>query len=139
MKKVIAISFALILLVSNISLTIGAHYCGGEVVKTRIMLGETHLDCGMAEMDETCNDFAGHGLEFDKPPCCENRYQTFQVDNDFNSYPPLSILNVDFIIALVHSDIVVALFSKAKNSFYTDYSPPPLIKDLPVLFRTFLI
>jgi hypothetical protein len=62
-------------------LTIGTHFCGGEAVERKILFGETHLGCNMPNMEEPCN-ILQRLIMMDvltKVPCCQNKYQTFQV------------------------------------------------------------
>jgi hypothetical protein len=130
-------------------LTIGTHFCGGEAVETKILFGETHLGCEMPDMAETC-DIPGescdvsHGhlaqdIYFDKVTCCENVYQTFQVTNEFVNDVTPPFLHVNVAVAFIYTTLNLDLFSKSTPQFYTEYNPPPLEKDLLILFQTFLI
>ncbi len=56
--------------------------------------------------------------------CCENHYQTFEIDDDYHSSFAQLILNLDFVIALVHTFLNIALFSETEKSPYAHYSPP---------------
>jgi len=50
MRRVFAIFFALLLLVTNSGVAFASHYCGGKAVKTNISFGQNELSCGMPEM-----------------------------------------------------------------------------------------
>jgi len=142
MKKGFSILFSFILLVSHIYLTTGTHYCGGKAVESKILFGETHLGCGSMEMEEPCDvsektDYKG--VSFEKVPCCENKYHIFQTTDEFVKDVASKSLHVDFTVAFIYTTLNPDLFPKSTHQFYTDYIPPPLEKDIQVLFQTFLI
>ena len=142
MKQIFSILFSLILMTSNSYLTIGTHFCGGEAIESKILLGETHLGCEMIDMVEPCNDSENSNkneTNFDKTPCCENKYQTVQSTNEYvKDATPIS-LNVDFAIAFVYTTLNLDLFPNSTQHFYTECHSPPIEKDIQVLFQTFLI
>lgn len=142
MRKVLSIILAVVLFASHANVTFGTHFCGGMAVKTKIILGETHLDCSMIDMEESCDvrverDYSED--RFEKAPCCENEYHSVQTTDEFVKDAALQFLNVDFAAALIFVTLSLDLFPSASHQFYTDYIPPLVEKDLPVLFQTFLI
>ena len=139
MKKIVAISLAFILLFSNLGFAVGTHYCGGEEVMSRFLLGESALSCGMAAMESNCDSDHGDGLSFSKSGCCENEYRSFQVDDNYHPELVKLVQNFSFAVAFFYTDYFTGLFPSVEKTFYSDYSPPPLEKDLRVLFQTFLI
>ena len=136
MKRILAIFLALILLTTNIGLAMATHYCGGEAVKTQLMLGHGHLDCDMSGMDMGAENT-------EKGPkaknCCENQYQTFEIDGDYHPGFAQLIFNLDFVVALVHTFLSIAPVPETEKSPYAHYSPPLLLRDIPVLNQVFLI
>jgi hypothetical protein len=142
MKRVFSILMAVTLLASYISLTIGTHYCGGEVVESKLIYGGTHLSCSMPDMVESCDhsekpDY--NDVRFDKAPCCENEYQTVQVTDEFvQDTAPLSF-NIYFVAKLIYTSLSPDLFSKPVRPIYTEYFPPPSDKNIQALFQTFLL
>lgn len=131
-----------ILLSSHVNLTLGTHFCGGTAVKTKIILGESHLGCGMMDMEIPCSDSEHYGNEqvrFDKVPCCKNEFQTIQSTDDFVKGATQTVVNIDFAVAFLHTALFMDLFPKNTHRFRTEYISPPLEKDIQVLFRTFLI
>ena len=124
------------------SLAIGTHFCGGESVETKIMLGKTHLGCGMMDMEEPCDDTEkadNKGVSFDKLPCCENEYQTVQSTIEFVKDAAQVSFNVDFATALIYTTLHVDLFPKSTHHLNSVFTSPPIEKDVQVLFQTFLI
>jgi len=142
MKQALAIILSILLLSSHMYLTMGTHFCGGEAVVTKIILGETHLGCGMMDMEEPCDD-SGHSnhnqLSYNNIPCCQNEFKTIHGTNDFIKDAVQIAFNVDFTLAFIYTTINLDLFPKSTHQVYTEYISPPLEKDIQVLFRTFLI
>ena len=141
-KKSFSILLSFILLASPMYLLIGAHFCGGKVVETKVLFGETHLACEMPVMEEPCDDYEKANkseVNFDKLPCCENEYQTIQLTSEFVKEAAQLSFNVDFAVAFVYTTLKLDLFPNSTHQFYTEYNPPPLEKDIQVLFQTFLI
>lgn len=130
------------LLASHMNLAIGTHFCGGEAIETKIMLGDAQLGCGMPDMEEPCDDSEKSNtneVHFENVPCCENEYQTVQVTDEFVKNTALQSFNVDFVLAFIYTNLNLDLFPKSAHQFYTEYISPPLEKDIQVLFQTFLI
>ncbi len=141
MKQIFSILFSFILLASHINLTMGTHLCGGETVESKIMFGETHLGCGMAEMEDPCDNSEytnNDQVSFDKFPCCANEFQTIQSTDEFIKDAQTTI-NVDFAVEYIYSTLNLDLLTKTTNQFHTEYNSPSIEKDIQVLFQTFLI
>lgn len=142
MKQFFPIVLSIILLASQINLTMGTHFCGGEAVETKIMLGETHLDCGMMDMGEPCDNSEhtnNNQASFNNIPCCQNEFQTIQGTDDFVKDAAQIVFNVDFSVAFIYTMLNFDLFPSSTNNIYTEYISPPVEKDIQVLFKTFLI
>ncbi len=75
----VSILLSVFLLANHINLTIGTHYCRGQAVETKILIGETHMSCGMEDMDESCDAHGVQDLSYTNSPCCENHYQALPV------------------------------------------------------------
>lgn len=138
MKKLLAISLALILLTSNIGLAMVTHYCGGQAVKSQLMIGSNHLDCGMADMN-MATEQDPEAIDYTSSGCCENQYQTFEIEDDYQINLSQLSLNLDFVVAFVHSFWNVVLLSETEHPQYTNYSPPLLLRDIPLLHQVFII
>ncbi|MEY1638646.1 HYC_CC_PP family protein [Tenuifilum osseticum] len=142
MKQIFSILLSFILLASHINLTMGTHFCGGEAVETKIILGEKHLGCGMMGMEQPC-DGSEHSnnnqVRFNNVPCCQNEFQTIQGTADFVKEAAQTVFNVDFTVAFIYTTLNLDLFPKSTHRVYTEYISPPLEKDIQVLFQTFLI
>lgn len=142
MKNGFSILFSMILLASQMSLSFGTHLCGGEAVKSKILIGETHLECSMIDMDQSC-DIPVHNDNkntlLDNDLCCDNEYHTVQFTDEFINDAAQSIYKIDFAAAFTYTTLNLDLFPKSTHQFYTEYISPPIEKDIQVLFQSFLI
>ncbi|MGL1885177.1 MAG: hypothetical protein OCD76_01585 [Reichenbachiella sp.] len=138
MKKIISISLAFILLLSNAGFAVATHYCGGQAVKSSIVLGNAMIDCGM-KMDKECESKETIGIQISKTPCCQNEYQSLDVEDDYKQSVLRSNVNIEFIAAFINSFILTPLFADSNESEYANYSPPFLESDIPTLHQVFLL
>lgn len=115
------------------------HYCGGEAVESKLMLVKHALDCGMSDMEEACEAKMPYGQQLSPEPCCQNEFQTFQVDDTFKTQVLQTGPNWTFVAAFVQSFILPALHTPNTVAQYREYSPPLPEQDIQVLFQTFLI
>ncbi len=142
MRKYLSILLSFVLLASHFYLTIGTHFCGGESVQLKILLGKKHLDCEMPNIDNSCAGFEKNSTQefcFDELPCCENEYQLVHLTNEFVISTAQTDFNVEFAVAFIFTGFKLDLFPKSTHQFYTEYISPPFEKDIQVLFQTFLI
>ena len=139
MRRIIAISLAFILLLSNMGIIMTIHFCGGHAVNSRLATGMADLDCGMAGMDSDSNNIPKESPVFNSIPCCADHYQTLQTDNNYISGIVQVHLNADLIISPVQSFLNIANFPQVVKAHYNNHSPPYPEKNFQVLFQTFLI
>ena len=135
MSKIISILLSVLLLVSSTGITYAQHYCGEFEMLSKVTLGEEHLSCGMAMEISGCDD-----NEAEDRHCCDNQYTSVTTDDNFAK----TNFNIDF-----HQSFAIAFVSvfvlqqvveyKSSLDNYALYHPPPLYKNIPVLYETFLI
>lgn len=136
MKQIISILLTLLLLTSNTGITYAQHFCGGHQVMAKVTIGQEHLSCGMAVVKDLCDESG----QSDTHSCCNNLYTQLAFDDtveqpvvEFQLTPVFEVDNNANISS------VSEILTLQKEVVYTIYNPPPLIKDFPVLFDTFLI
>ena len=136
MKQIISILLTLLLLISNTGITYAQHFCGGHQMMAKVTIGQERLSCGMALVKDLCDE----SHQSDTHSCCNNLYTQVAFDDtveqpivEFQLTPPLKAKTTTF------SASVYEILTLQKEVVYTLYNPPPLIKDFPVLFDTFLI
>ncbi len=136
MKQIISILLTLLLLISNTGITYAQHFCGGHQMMAKVTIGQERLSCGMALVKDLCDE----SHQSYTHSCCNNLYTQVAFDDtveqpvlEFQLTPVFDVDNN----AIISS--VSEILTLQKEVVYTLYNPPPLIKDFPVLFDTFLI
>ena len=136
MKQITSILLTLLLLISNTGITYAQHFCGGHQMMAKVTIGQERLSCGMAPVKDLCDD----SHQSDTHSCCNNLYTQVAFDDtveqptvEFQLTPPLKANTTTF------SASVYEIITLQKEVVYSIYNPPPLIKNFPVLFDTFLI
>lgn len=134
MKKIFSVILSLVFLVTSMGFTISTHICGGKKVKTVLSIGNADVSCGMEKAQNNC----ASGQQM-KSNCCQDEFQLIQNDEDYKQ--PLTNFDFapDFLIAFVTSYVELFGNETTKIDFFTDHSPPPLVRDIPVLVQSFLI
>lgn len=139
LKKLISISLALLLLVSNTGFTLNTHFCGGIAVKTSFSFGLHNPDCGMDDTTENCEAPSSQSNHLKTKPCCENQHQLLNLDENANLHSVSTSFSTSFFIAFVHSFIAPILFVEQRVIDNFSFLYPKPDKDLKVLFQSFLI
>ncbi len=79
MKKLLSISFSLLILLSGTNFTIATHYCGGELAAVKVSFAGELASCGM----ETDKDYLLPGIHIESD-CCQNQGSVFTVDHNYS-------------------------------------------------------
>ena len=121
MKKLLSISFALLILLSGMHLTIATHHCGGEFAASKVSFSDELASCGMEGSDDKSTlpgkHFSTH--------CCDDKVSVLAVDNNyapsFSEFKAFSqpVLRVFNIPASFHLQPLLVL-----NPFNTNVHPP---------------
>lgn len=134
MKKIISILLTILMLASSSGIAYAQHFCGEYEMLSEITLGEKDLSCGMVMEIPNCDQ------EEEEHSCCDNEYTTVDTDDIFNKSSFELDLDQDFVLAFVSVFVLKSIDNfPSENQFFIDYSPPPLERDLLVLYETFLI
>ena len=100
-------------------------------METQIVVGHTELHCGMSDMESGCETETSKENQFKKKPCCENEYQSLEVEDEFQAQVIGSSLSLEFVAAFFATFIGI--------TEYKNYSPPLIERDIPILVQSFLI
>jgi len=121
MKKFLSISFALLILLAGMHLTVATHYCHGKLAFTRFSVSGELASCGM----ETKKDQCSLPVKFKTHNCCKDKVAALAVDpnfsptfSEFKAFPQLG-LQLFLLPAYQLSDI-----QSSQNFICTDVSPP---------------
>ena len=79
MKKLLSISFALLILLSGMHLTIATHHCGGEFAASKVSFSDELASCGMEGLVDECSS---PGIHL-KKHCCDDKVSALAVDHNF--------------------------------------------------------
>lgn len=141
MKKAISIFLSLLMLASSSGIAYAQHFCGGMEMMAEITLGEKMLSCGMDLHQNDANaDCADETMAPEKHDCCSNHFTKIKTDENFAKASFDSKLNKTFVATFVSVFVLQAIeIPIAAQSFFADYSSPPLERDLNILYETFLI
>jgi hypothetical protein len=136
-KKIIAISLVIILIASNVGLSVNTHFCGGEAVERSLSIGIDRLSCGMPEAIKETSTSSNSLLQ--AKSCCEDAHQLVELDEDAETTTLSSLINVPFLVAFTTNFIAPIHFTAATTPKYAHHYPPIPKPDLQVLFQSFLI
>jgi hypothetical protein len=80
MKKLFSISFAFLILLSGMHLSIATHTCGGEIAAVKWSFTGEKATCGMEESTENCPAEKSVSTN-----CCHNEVSVYAVDNNYSA------------------------------------------------------
>ena len=133
MKKFLSISFAFLILLSGMHLTVATHYCGGKLAASKIsVLGEL-ASCGMEDPVDRCQ-LPGKHISSN---CCTNKTAVFTVDNNyapsFSEFKassqldlPLFNIPVSYQLQVVVSNLLNTNVHPPGNYLVSDVSLPDI-------------
>ncbi len=126
----------LLLLVSTSGVAYAQHFCGDFEMLSTLTLGEEKLSCDMVNLeDDACRD-----EKSENHSCCDNQYTKVTIDDNFHASQDTFQVPANFTAAFVSVFVLHIETSEIKTSeLFSAYNPPPLIKNFPVLYETFLI
>ncbi len=136
MKKIIAISFAVLIFMSTMGFTFTAHQCGGMVHNKSVSIGANDLRCGMEIKALALCDPDKEVIDHN---CCQNESQEFKITDKFQ--PAAYNIEIDLPVIIAFLDLYISSVSMEKNECvkYLNYHPPLPDRDIPVLIQSFLI
>jgi hypothetical protein len=116
MKKVCAISLAMLILFSGITVNVALHYCGGFIAAKKISLSGEYASCGMPE-----HDMNKPGIN--KPHTCANFMSSYTFNNNFVSS---GVFSGELAQKVLHAvEIPQVLFAAIPETDLTDLSNRP--------------
>ncbi len=123
------------MLLSSTGITYAKHFCGDNEVISEITLGEKYLSCGMIIETDNCGD-----EKQENHNCCKNKYEKVKTDDHFAKTSFDVQLDLPFIASFVAVFVLQQIpFNSQTQNNYSDYHPPPLDKDISLLYQVFII
>ena len=84
-------------------ITFSTHYCMGRAVDSQLMVGKHELSCGMMGMDSACETA---GSDTMAPGCCDNKFISIEIEDDYQLTKVEFSLESNFIIAFLNTFIL---------------------------------
>ena len=133
--KVLHIITAISLLFSTTGLTVSFHYCEDALSGLAIFkeASSCHSEDSICSSTKSCCKASS-----DKDDCCETDTEFFKKHIDkINVEVELTDIEFSFVVVDAPQQFTNWNHLKKSNSKFQYYRPPPLLKDIPVLFETF--
>ena len=136
LHKILSVFLAFTVLFSTLSFSVDKHICMGEVMDSSYFSDAD--SCGMIMEVEDCN-IDGFTDEVQKEKCCNDIHELIPGNQtEQQALQSFDIEKVQFLIAFSYTYINLHEDDTDKVPF-RDHSPPPVDKDINVLYQTFLI
>ncbi len=135
MKKIFSAILSLVILFTSMGFTVSSHECGGKRVKTVLSIGNANVSCGMETTTGDCES----STKKMKANCCKDEFQKIQLNDDYTQTTTFVHFSPDFttVFAAILFDLLPNV--STQSFFFKNYLPPPLVKDIKVLVKSFLI
>lgn len=122
-----------IVLFSTLSFTVQKHICAGEVADVAIFLDVK--SCDMPEDNHNNNQFG-----FEKKSCCQDEVHFVQGSNtELKISTKLKAQTKTFVALFTYTYLNLFENLEEDSNSFLSYYPPIILKDIPVLYETFLI
>ena len=138
MKSTFSIFFALLLLTTQVGVSLATHFCGGEVFKSSIsIIGDESPTCDMQDAGEMdCTNQSG----MHNKSCCEDQAVNVQIEDQYDTSSSTALNNSLVFLASFSISYIYAISPTDANVVKADYYDPPVLElDIPVLIQSFLI
>ncbi|RDK89109.1 hypothetical protein C8D94_101989 [Marinirhabdus gelatinilytica] len=125
-----------LLMASTSGVAYAQHFCGDFEMLATVTLGEEKLTCSMAtSQDDDCDN-----EDAEDHDCCDSQYIKISTDDNFNASQDTFQLPTNFVAAFVSVFVLQNDVSLSDETpIPSEYIPPALTKDIPVLYEFFLI
>ncbi|WP_421753650.1 HYC_CC_PP family protein [Croceimicrobium sp.] len=139
MRAALSIFLAALTLVSNVSLSLNTHYCGGIEMETAFNFGPNIPDCGMAEMLKDCEQEPRNKPGLNSKPCCENQHQSLQLDQQNEVQKVQQDWSPNHLLACLYVIFKPLVSFEDLESNLALYVPPLPRLEINTLFQVFRI
>ena len=132
-RKLMALVMAVVVVCSTMSFTIDMHYCGGFLVDSAMF--QKAATCGM-DMENSVTD----GCSTSKKNCCNNEQLIVKGQDELQfSLAKIAFDQHVFIASFVYTYSSLFTSSDKNVTFYKDYKPPLVIRQIYKIDETYLI
>ena len=138
-RSIVSLLLAVLVLVSSTSFTVSMHLCRGHIKDIAVL--KEAAPCAMERMAAELNEelpCAMHGESVGRNGCCENK--TIAIDGNEYNYkyePPVKIPVITYTEAASLVSAIYISDHPSSHSSFTQYRPPAIHYDIPVLIQSF--
>jgi len=141
--RILHITLAFLIFVSSTGFTLNSHFCQNTLQSVAIFLipencHERAAHCAMNAAKSCCSKNKNTCSDSEDKDCCEDKSEFIKADIDFIVFT-IDDFQIDFVALLPHS---ISIHSETiltdRLIRFNTYIPPPLIRNLPLLFQSFL-
>lgn len=137
MKSIIfksgAVFLGVLVLFSSLGFTVSSHFCGGEKIMSSVGFVKTDLSCGMKSNPTLCPE-----KNQIKSTCCQNVFEYHHVEDNVKK-ERVEIFVPDFVQTFFHLELTPLLSVALKRTYFNDFSPPLIVKNITLVHQTFII
>ena len=131
MKKVFSILTTVLLLTGTLHVTVARHYCGGELVASKVSLKGSLASCGMERSERNCPlESPGDHM---KSHCCDDVVTSYSINDNYTQNQVIFNEPVRFSVLVMDEPVTSTdLYSNYRSQIFTDVSPPDLLMNTAV-------
>lgn len=134
LRNSIAISLAVLVMLSTMSLTFNEHYCGDVLVDSTLFIKAE--SCGMELKTPTSEERCTVKMK----DCCKDVAKLIEgQDNLKIDYSSLDLNQQFFIVSYVYTYLNLFNNLDKESIHLKDYSPPPIVNDVQTFDQVYLI
>jgi len=141
--RILHITLAFLIFVSSAGFTLNSHFCQNTLQSVAVFLTpenchERAAHCAMDAAKSCCSKDKNTCSESEDKDCCQDKSQFIKADIDFM---PFTADEFQIDLPIIFSPIISIHFETIltnKLIRFNNYILPPLIRNIPVLFQSFL-
>ena len=131
--KIMSLAMAFVVLFSTMSFTVNMHYCGDTLLETAIF--HKSKGCGM-EMEKPSTE----GCFITKKNCCDDKQLVIDGQDELRlNFDKLTFEQQQFVASFINTYINLFEGLYKNVSFYEEYKPPLVVKQIFKIDETYLI
>ena len=121
MKKLLAISFALLILLSGMHISMATHFCGDRISATKLSVSGELASCGMEGSVDECSV----AVKLKGTNCCKDKLAAFVVDSNYNqTFSEFKAFSQNILQVFILPAFLTNHPQTTVNLFCTNGSPP---------------
>ncbi len=139
-RQIVALCMALVILVSTTGLAMSEHFCGGELQDIAFFGQAKVCEAHVKQVPPCHHEQVATGAQVNKKSCCEDKTVISQQQETL-AQTVLKELQPDLSFVAVIASYLLVLTSEhtPQVAQHTNYIPPLIEYDIPVLVQSFLL